>query len=291
MFWNRWGTAAAFAVLMFGVAGTGGILAAAGPQVKPERRETSAANSAESSRGDHETIVSLMRRVQDLERRLDLLTGERGEAQAMPPPAAERREVATVRKIRPRFDCTIEQVFVKVGQRVRKGDPLAELYSPELATAKSDLSAKYIQWKHDRSSLDLRMKLQERAAISQAELANAQNDERKSQLALLLATERLGVYFDLSRAEVDALLTLTSDFVSSSSGSNPLESNLATAQNAKARYTLRSPVDGQVLSILTQPGDLADKATILMVLQTGPGSFRNEIPRERAETKRDEPAP
>src|SRR5262249_46366428 len=57
-------------------------------------------------------------------------------------------------KIRPRFDTLVEKVRAELGQKVKKGDPLVDLHSTDLAAAKNDFQTAYVQWQHD---LTLRM--------------------------------------------------------------------------------------------------------------------------------------
>ena len=58
-------------------------------------------------------------------------------------PARTVYDPDTLTKVRPRFDTLVEKVFVAVGQRVKKGDPLVELRSADLASAKRDFQVKY----------------------------------------------------------------------------------------------------------------------------------------------------
>src|SRR5271165_2876240 len=51
----------------------------------------------------------------------------------------------TLSKIRPRFDTLVERVRVERGEKVKKGDPLVDLFSTELAAAKNDLQTSYVQ--------------------------------------------------------------------------------------------------------------------------------------------------
>ena len=44
-------------------------------------------------------------------------------------------------RIRPRFGGRVDKVLVSVGARVKKGDPLVELFSKDLAAAKNDYLA------------------------------------------------------------------------------------------------------------------------------------------------------
>src|SRR5947208_4250625 len=52
----------------------------------------------------------------------------------------------TLTKVRPRFDTLVVKVLATLGQKVKRGDPLVELYSTDLASAKSDFQTKYVQW-------------------------------------------------------------------------------------------------------------------------------------------------
>ncbi len=89
----------------------------------------------------------------------------------------------TLTKIRPRFDIAlVEKVYVSVGQSVKKGDPLYDLKSVELATAKTDCRIKYVQWDHDRKYLTTREPLAKEGRITQKEWVDTQNDEKKSRL-------------------------------------------------------------------------------------------------------------
>ncbi len=69
-------------------------------------------------------------------------------------------------KIRPRFDCLVEKIYVGRGQQVKKGDPLADLFSIELARAKNDYLSARVQKENDQRNMDVRRKLVETGAIS-----------------------------------------------------------------------------------------------------------------------------
>src|SRR4051812_15881885 len=71
----------------------------------------------------------------------------------------------TLTKVRPRFDTLVVKVHASLGQPVQKGDPLVELYSTELAQAKSDFQTKYVQWQHDKKLYDLHKNLVQTGAI------------------------------------------------------------------------------------------------------------------------------
>ncbi len=100
----------------------------------------------------------------------------------------------TQSKIRPRFDTLVERVLAERGQVVKKGDPLVDLYSSELAAAKNDFQTAYVQWLHDLNLLRMRENLVLEKANSLQVLIDAQNDERKSRLTYLTAQDKLRIY-------------------------------------------------------------------------------------------------
>ena len=71
----------------------------------------------------------------------------------------------TLSKIRPRFDTLVEKVRAELGQKVKKGDPLVDLFSTDLAAAKNDFQTAYVQWQHDLRLLKMREKLFAEKAI------------------------------------------------------------------------------------------------------------------------------
>ncbi len=101
----------------------------------------------------------------------------------------------TLNKIRPRFDnALVEKVFVSAGQSVKKGDPLLELKSSDLAAAKNDCRTKYVQWDHDHKYLVAREPLAKEGRITQIVWTDTQNDEKKSRLDYLVARDKLATY-------------------------------------------------------------------------------------------------
>ena len=57
-------------------------------------------------------------------------------------------------KIRPLFKGRVDKVYTTVSQTVKKGDPLIDLYSTDLAEAKSTFEITRIQWIYDKNLLD-----------------------------------------------------------------------------------------------------------------------------------------
>ena len=54
------------------------------------------------------------------------------------------------------FKGRVDKVHVTVNQAVKKGDPLIDLYSKDLAEAKSDFEIEHIQWIYDKNLLEAR---------------------------------------------------------------------------------------------------------------------------------------
>jgi RNA polymerase sigma factor (sigma-70 family) len=223
----------------------GALGAGAGVLVGQERRGAPVATAAGAGPAladregldDRAKLAALEQRLQALEQRLDQLR--------MSGRGAARGDADSIRKIRPRFECLVENVAVKVGQTVRKGDSLAELFSADLAAAKNEFLAKSIQRNHARRLFDLRQKLVQTGAISQQLWVETENDEERSLHELGVARDRLQLY-GLSAGEIDT--------VKDEEGEQ------------KARFTLRSPVEGQVVEVGVAAGDLADHRSTLVVI-------------------------
>jgi cobalt-zinc-cadmium efflux system membrane fusion protein len=162
----------------------------------------------------------------------------------------------TLSKIRPRFDTLVEKVRVMLGEKVKKGDPLVDLFSTDLAAAKNDFQTAYVQWQHDLRLLKMREKLFAQKAIAEQVLVDSKNDESKSYLASRTAKEKLLV-FGVPEEDIDPLLKHLAD------GSVPEELH---AISDKAKMTRISPVEGIVIQRDAVPGNLYDNNDVLMVI-------------------------
>ena len=96
-------------------------------------------------------------------RRAPVVSG--GPVQAVDKPGAQRVlrltgstdfDPATLTIVRSQFDSRVDKVFVDLGSAVKKGDPLLELFSTDLAAAKTDYEAARDQ--HDRDLKTLNFK-------------------------------------------------------------------------------------------------------------------------------------
>jgi RNA polymerase sigma factor (sigma-70 family) len=164
---------------------------------------------------------------------------------AMMGSSAPAQAVHTTR-IRPRFECLVEKVYVEPGQQVKKGDPLADLFSAELARAKNEYLAARVQKENDQRNIDARRKLVEQAAISAQSWLDTQNAANKSNLAYQTARDNL-LLLGLNDESIDLIDK--------------------EAGEQKARMTLRAPVDGTVSEVSTRADDLADTKRVLIMIE------------------------
>lgn len=162
----------------------------------------------------------------------------------------------TLSKIRPRFDTLVERVRVMLGEKVKKGDPLVDLFSTDLAAAKNDFQTAYVQWQHDLRLLKMREKLFAQKAIAEQVLVDIKNDESKSRLAYTTANEKLLV-FGVREDDIAPLLKNLGD------EAMPKELH---AISDKAKMTRLSPVEGIVIQRDAVPGNLYDNNDVLMVI-------------------------
>jgi cobalt-zinc-cadmium efflux system membrane fusion protein len=164
----------------------------------------------------------------------------------------------SLNKVRPRFDTLVERVLVELGQKVKKGQPLLDLFSTDLAAAKNDFQTAYVQWQHDLTLRKLREDLIKTEAISKQVLTDTRNDENKSRLAVITARQKL-VVFEVPEDQIDPL-------VKNLNPAQMPETDAIHSFNDKAKMTRRSPVDGIVVLRDVVPGNLYDNNDVLMVI-------------------------
>lgn len=153
----------------------------------------------------------------------------------------------TLLKVRPRFDALVLAVHATVGQQVRKGDPLVDLYSVKLAEAKLEYESKQSQAEHDKQIADHQRELVRGGVIPDASraLLDAVNLERRSLLEFKLARDELEVY-GVPPEEIERV---------------HLESG-----TEKAKMTLRATGDGTVISRDVVVGNIYDENDTLLVI-------------------------
>jgi cobalt-zinc-cadmium efflux system membrane fusion protein len=153
---------------------------------------------------------------------------------------------AHVTIVRTQFDnCRVDKVLVDLGSTVKKGDPLLELFSTDLAAAKSDYEVACSQWAHDKKVYDYKAPLAKENTLAKKELIEVENDEQQSRLKMKLAKDKLLVY-GLTEQEIkDA----------------PIEDGAL-----KAKMILRSRGDGLVVKKTVVVGNYYDSKDELMTI-------------------------
>ncbi len=151
----------------------------------------------------------------------------------------------TVTRIHPRFPSLVSKVYenVKLGRRVSKGEPLVEIFSIDLAKAKSDYEKADAQWDRDKKQLARSEALWIKRAISEKEYIEDVNDERKSRVDAKVALDLLLLY-GLSQEELKV--------VDKEEGEQ------------KGHMTIRSGVDGIIIKRDVVVGTLYDTTSILL---------------------------
>ena len=165
----------------------------------------------------------------------------------------------TLNKIRPRFDnALVQKVFASTGQTVKRGDPLIEIYSADLAAAKNECRTKFVQWDHDRKYLVAREPLAKEGRITQIIWTDTQNDEKKSRLDYFVARDKLETY-GLSKEEIDKLLEGLGD------DNKSAQAEVDDSRDI-SRMVVTSPIDGVVVERDVVPGNFYDvKDTLLTI--------------------------
>jgi cobalt-zinc-cadmium efflux system membrane fusion protein len=147
--------------------------------------------------------------------------------------------------IRTQFDSRVDQVLVDLGSIVKDGTPLLELFSTDLAEAKSNYEAAISQWVHDKEVLDYKTPLALKDALPRKELIEVKNDEAKSRLTMKLAKDKLLVY------------GLTNKEIENAKSEDGVQ---------KAKMILRSRADGIVVQRSVVRGNYYTSADLLLTI-------------------------
>jgi cobalt-zinc-cadmium efflux system membrane fusion protein len=154
-------------------------------------------------------------------------------------------------QVRARFKSRIDKVYVEMGQTVKTGDPLVDIFSQELAAAKSDYEKTKSQWEHDRAEMARSERLYkpqrggDGPSISEKEYLVAKNDEKKSRAEHKLSAEALMVY-GLTDEQIQAIET---------------EQGVQ-----KAMFTLRAPASGTVIRRDVVKGNIYEATDVLLTI-------------------------
>lgn len=143
------------------------------------------------------------------------------------------------------FDSRVDAVLVDLGSSVKAGDALLELFSTELAEAKSDFETATSQWTQDNDALDYKTQLAQATNLAKKKLIEAQNKEAQSRLKRKLAKDKLLVY------------GLTDKEIANVSKEDGVQ---------KGKMTLRSRADGVVVRRNVIKGNYYASADLLMTI-------------------------
>ncbi len=152
---------------------------------------------------------------------------------------------ATVTTVRLQFDSRVDKVLVDLGSVIKKDQPLLELFSTDLAAAKSDYEVAISQWKHDKKVYDYKMPLAKANTIAGKEALEVENDEAQSRLKMKLAKDKLLVY------------GLTEKEIEEAQDEDGIQ---------KARMTLRARADGIVVKRDVVQGNYYDSKDTLLTI-------------------------
>jgi cobalt-zinc-cadmium efflux system membrane fusion protein len=132
-----------------------------------------------------------------------------------------------------------------VGQIVERGTPVVDLYSAELARAKTDFTIERKQWEYQKKLLETRQELAKTGAISKNLLLETENNEMRERREYEVAREKLQL-FGLTNEEID---------------------DIEQAQGPEqARLTLRSPAAGVVIRRDVVSGNIYDEGDELFTV-------------------------
>jgi len=131
---------------------------------------------------------------------------------------------------------TVENIFVKVGDRVRKGDPLCAIRSPDVSDTYSNYLSNLSQVKQAERIFNLNKQLFEVGAVTKNDLLTSEAN------------------YEQTRAQSEALKKKLEIY-----GVKP-ETGFSD------RYTIHAPLGGAVVEITAHVGDRMDTTNVLMTL-------------------------
>ena len=130
----------------------------------------------------------------------------------------------------------VENIFVKVGDRVKKGDPLCALRSPDVSDTYSNYLSNLSQVKQAERIYNLNRQLFEVGAVTKNDLLTSEANYEQVKALSQALKRKLEIY-----------------------GVKP-ETGFSD------RYTIHSPMDGAVVEIPAHVGDRMDTTNVLMTL-------------------------
>ncbi len=165
--------------------------------------------------------------------------------------AAAYDETRTAR-ISSRISGRVIKLLKDFGNRVRRGDAVCVLDSPELGEAQAEYLSRLAQHRVVKQSADRARRLVEKQAISQGEFLEREAALRRAEAALAFAENRLHL-FDMEEADIRRL------------GAG-LQGGSSLHQVVSPELTVRSPIAGTVTRLEVSRGEVVDRLQTLLVV-------------------------
>jgi membrane fusion protein, heavy metal efflux system len=152
-------------------------------------------------------------------------------------------------KILPFLPGTVSKIYVRAGDRAKKGDPLVSITSPEVTDTYSAYLSALAQLKQAERIYNLNKQLFEVGAVTKNDLLNSESTHKQLTAVVDGLRSKLSIYgFSLD------------------------ESDLGPIRAFNNTTTIRSPMNGYIADIQTHVGDKVDTATALMTV-ADPGNI------------------
>jgi cobalt-zinc-cadmium efflux system membrane fusion protein len=132
---------------------------------------------------------------------------------------------------------TVEKIFVRVGDAVRRGTPLAAVRSSDVSDAHAGYLSAQAQMKQAERSYNLNKKLFDIGAVTKNDLLTSETNLKQSRAIIEGVRKKLDIY-----------------------GSS------ADGSGMRDTLIIKAPIDGRVVDIAAHIGDRSDAATPLMTV-------------------------
>jgi cobalt-zinc-cadmium efflux system membrane fusion protein len=146
-------------------------------------------------------------------------------------------------RILPFLAGSVSRIFVRAGDRVKKGDPLVSITSPEVTDTYAAYLSAVTQLKQAERIYNLNKELFEVGAVTKNDLLNSESNQKQLTAVVDGHKNKLSIYgFTIS------------------------EDGPALRKAFNDTTTIRAPMNGYIADIQTHVGDRVDTATPLMTL-------------------------
>jgi len=165
--------------------------------------------------------------------------------------AAAYDETRTAR-ISSRISGRVLRLLKDFGSRVRRGDAVCVLDSPELGEAQAEYLSRLAEYRVVKQSAERARRLVEKKAISQGEYLEREGALRRAEAALAFAENRLHL-FDMAETDIRRL-------------GESLRGDTSLHGVVSPQLTVRSPIAGTVTRLEVSRGEVVDRLQTLLVV-------------------------